>query len=839
MKSIAFLVPFLVSIFPGAAAEYSEGEKLFVQEIRPIFAEKCLACHGDKPNKLKGDYDMRTRATLLKGGESGDPAIIPDKPDESPLYIAVTWKDSDLEMPPKENDRLDQKQIAFIKKWIELGAPWINEQEAGKVPVESKDGRVTVKTSGGTTAAWTNRRYRPEDIWAYQPLTNPEVPKHPGISHPVDAFIHARLKEAGLKPAPRDDARTLRRRVTYGLTGLPPDPEKANQNGSWEKLVDELLASPRYGERMAQHWLDVVRYADTAGFANDWERPHAWRYRDYVIRSFNQDKPFNQFTKEQIAGDEVSPKDPAARIATGFLRMGPWEHTAMSVAAVTRQQFLDDATNSIGETFLAQGLKCASCHDHKFDPIPTRDYYRLQAALAPTQFAEPAVPFQKWESREFEKRRTHLKNIQATGPEMITKLDKEDSFGRIKKKRADYLKNAFKRFSPSAFSVKSAGTPKTRILTGGSIESPGEGVSPGVLSVSTFSLPVPTSPQGRRRALAEWIASDKNPLTARVIVNRVWQWHFGTGLVASANNFGKMGGPPSHPELLDWLAGWFIENNWSLKKLHRLILTSETYRRSNAPPDPVKVGERDPNNRLLSWFPPRRLTAEEIRDSMLMSSGELDHTMGGPGVFPFINEEVALQPRHIMGGIAMPYQASPTRSLRNRRSIYVFRIRTLADPSMEVFNKPGPDASCEKRDETIVTPQVFTLFNGQTARDRAVALAQRIANESSDQSTRIEHAFQFAYGRTPTAKQKETALKHLADLEKHHRSTKSEQPKPATSVRRQMVAEQSGELFEWKEHLITEKIEPDLKMQDLDNATKALADLCLVLFNSSEFLYVY
>lgn len=838
MKSLSPLLPLLSTLSFGNGATLSEGEKLFVQEIRPLFAEKCLACHGDKPNKLKGDYDMRKRATLLKGGESGDPALIPGKPDQSPLYLAVTWKDSDLEMPPKENDRLDRKQIAAIKKWIELGAPWVEAATAAKHTDENKDGKVTVKTSGGTSETWTKRRYRPEDIWAYQPLTKPKVPSNENSKNPIDAFVHAKLKKAGLEPAPRADAKTLRRRVTFGLTGLPPDTKKPSP-GSWEKLVDELLASPRYGERMAQHWLDVVRYADTSGFANDWERPHAWRYRDYVVRSFNQDKPFNQFAKEQIAGDEISPKDPSARIATGFLRMGPWEHTAMSVAAVTRQQFLDDATNSIGETFLAQGLKCASCHDHKFDPIPTRDYYRIQAALAPTQFDEPAIPFQEWESREFDKRRTHLNNIQATCPQPITRLNKEDSFGRIKRKRADYLKNAFKRFAPSAFAVKSAGAPKTRILTGGSIESPGAFVSPGVLSVSLFTLPVPSSPQGRRRALAEWIADDRNPLTARVIVNRVWQWHFGTGLVASANNFGKMGGPPSHPELLDWLTGWFITNDWSLKKLHRLVLTSETYQRGNTPPDPDKAAKLDPNNRLLSYFPPRRLTAEEIRDSMLMTSGELDLTMGGPGIFPFINEEVALQPRHIMGGIAMSYQASPTRSLRNRRSIYVFRIRTLADPAMEVFNKPGPDASCEKRDETIVTPQVFTLFNGQSTRDRAVALAHRIAKRSNDPSTRIDQAFQLVYGRLPAANQKEAALQHLADLERHHNSTKSVPLEPTTSVRRQMVAEQSGELFEWTEHLVTGKIEPDLKMHDLDESTRALADLCLVLFNSSEFLYVY
>ncbi|NIP96459.1 MAG: DUF1549 domain-containing protein, partial [Akkermansiaceae bacterium] len=312
----------------------------------------------------------------------------------------------------------------------------------------------------------------------------------------------------------------------------------------WEAVVDHLLESPRYGERMAQHWLDVVRYADTSGFANDWERPHAWRYRDYVIRSFNNDKRFDRFVKEQIAGEELAPDDPEGRIATGYLRMGPWEQTGMSVAAVTRQQFLDDVTNSVGETFLAQGLRCASCHDHKFDPVPTRDYYRIQAVFASTQFDEPATPFLDAETREFAERREHLERIRDLGPEQITRLDKENSFERITKKRNAYLESAFERFVPQSFSVKTGGGGKTRILEGGALSSPGGMVEPGALSATGFQVKIPTKAAGRRLALANWIADQRNPLTARVIVNRVWQWHFGSGLVAASNNFGRMGGRP-------------------------------------------------------------------------------------------------------------------------------------------------------------------------------------------------------------------------------------------------------------------------------------------------------
>ena len=375
-------------------------------EVRAIFTAKCLACHGNDAKELKGDYDLRTREAAIKGGESGEAAIVPGHPEKSPLYRAITWEDAGIQMPPKENDRLTVEQVAVIRRWIEAGAKWEDTTSSqGPVASAQKDwnnatGGIRIATSGGLSADWDNRPYDPQAVWAYQPLRKVDVP---GTDHPIDAFLLKALREKEFEGfAPPADQTTLARRLAFDLTGLPPSQEdlKAvsadlirNPQSAIRNFADRLLASPRYGEQQARHWHDVVRYADTAGFSNDFERPNSWRYRDYVIRSFNADKPFNQFITEQIAGDELNSDDPEMLIAAGYLRMGPWEHTGMTVAAVTRQQYLDDVTNHIGVSLLGQGLRCAACHDHKFDPLPTRDYYRMQAVFAPVQFSERPAPF--------------------------------------------------------------------------------------------------------------------------------------------------------------------------------------------------------------------------------------------------------------------------------------------------------------------------------------------------------------------------------------------------------------------------------------------------------------
>ena len=854
------------------AAETVPADVLFARKIQPLFKTKCLACHGEDPKKLKGELDVRSLAGLLKGGESEEPSIVPGKPEQSPLYLAVTREHEDdwSAMPPKENDKLTAKQVDYVKQWIVAGAPWPNAKRIVEImrtpdPWGEPEG-VTVKTSGGLDAAWTSRKYDPQKLWSYQPVKKPQPPAN---GHPIDAFINARLPK-GLKPAPRAGAVALIRRVTYNLTGLPPTPKetfefvaawKKNPNAAWGALIDQLLASPHYGEQMARHWLDVVRYADSAGFSNDYPRPHAWRYRDYVVRAFNTDKPYDQFVREQIAGDELKPNDADHVIATGFLRMGPWEHTAMSVKAVTRQQYLDDVVNSVGVTFLANELRCAKCHDHKFDPIPTKDFYRMQAVFGSVSFQDRKLPWQKFENllglKADRMRYQRLQKTEAirsitTLPEAdqpVQEFDKDSErigHGKVNNKRRQQLNYQLKRGNPLAFSVANGANDRIHILKGGSIESPQAEVSPGVLSLfagSEKDAAVTTETNGRRTELAQWIASKDNPLTARVIMNRVWQWHFGQAIAGNPNNFGGTGKRPTHPELLDWLAATFVEEGWSIKKLQRYILTSAAYQRAVAHPAPETLAKLDPNGTSYASFAPRRLTAEELRDAMLAVSGELNRAIGGIPAHPEINEEVAMQPRHIMGSVGPAYQADPNPAQRNRRTLYAERIRTLSDPMLEVFNKPGPDVSCERRDTATIAPQAFTLMNSPINHARALAFAARLEKEKPDNlNLQIVRAFQLAYQRQPTVDEMKVCDAHIAKALAHHRANEPVKVEPPKYVIRQMVEEMTGLDFWWVEDLdiySSNAYVPDLKPWDVKPHTRALAELCLVLFNSNEFVYVY
>ena len=856
----------------GTDATEISSDMLFAHKILPMFKAKCLACHGEDPKKIKGDFDMRTYSGLLRGGESEEPSVVPGKPLQSPLYMAVKRDHEDQwePMPPKENDKLSTEQTDHIRNWIEGGAPWPGPESLSKLLKEkdpwSADGSVKVKTSGGLSEDWTNRKYEESKLWAYQPISKPNLRTN---DHPVDALIRARSPE-GLSVALSAEALTLIRRVTFDLTGLPPKPREVqafkmawekDRDGAWEDLIDQLLASPHYGEQMARHWLDVVRYADSAGFSNDYPRPHAWRYRDYVVRSFNNDKPYDQFVREQIAGDEIKPKDPDHLIATGFLRMGPWEHTAMSVKAVTRQQYLDDVVNSVGVTFLANELRCAKCHDHKFDPIPTRDYYRMQAIFAPVTFSERKLPWQDFENRIGIKKdhERYQRLIKEKGIRSITSLpeadrpvsqfDKESEragHSKVNNKRRQQLNYQLKRANPSVFSVINGAPDKIHILKGGSIESPQEEVSPGILSLFEGSeelASLTNNKNGRRKELAKWITSKNNPLTARVIVNRIWQWHFGQGLAGNPNNFGGTGKFPTHPELLDWLAATFIEGDWSVKKIQRYILTSATYQRSASHPDPQALARLDPENISYASFKPRKLTAEELRDSMLAVSGELNPTLGGIPCHPEINEEIAMQPRHIMGSVGPAYQADPLPSQRNRRTLYAERIRTLADPMLEVFNKPGPDLSCERRETATIAPQAFTMLNSPIIRSRALAFAARLQKERPGNiNEQVRRAFQLTYHRMPHDIEMKMSLEYLANSKKEHEANQQERVELPKYVVRQMVEEMTGQAFWWVEDLdiyAGPDYVSDLKPWDVGSDTRALGDLCLVLFNSNEFIYIY
>ena len=855
------------------AAEKVAVDVLFARKVLPLFTAKCLACHGEDPKKkLKGDFDMRSRVGLLRGGESKDPSVVPGKPLQSPLYLAITREHEDdwEPMPPKENDKLSAEQVKYIKDWIVDGAPWPNTKQLAEI-LKQKDPwgeveGVLIKTSGGLDEGWTSRKYDPEKLWAYQPVKKPKLPVE---GHPIDAFIKARSPK-DLTAAPRAEATTLIRRVTYNLTGLPPTPQEAfafvdawkkDPDAAWTQLINRLLASPHYGEQMARHWLDVVRYADSAGFSNDYPRPHAWRYRDYVVRSFNNDKPYDQFVREQIAGDEIKPEDPEHLIATGFLRMGPWEHTAMSVKAVTRQQYLDDVVNSVGVTFLANELKCAKCHDHKFDPIPTKDYYRMQAIFGPVNFMNRKLEWQPYENKQgikqdFERyqRLVKGKGIRSIttlpeGEQPVTEFDKESEKigqGKVNNKRRQQLNYQLKRAQPLAFSVFNGAPDPIHLLKGGSIETPQMEVSPGVLSLfagSEKAASVTGKKFGRRKELAKWIASKENPLTARVMVNRIWQWHFSQAIAGNPNNFGGTGKAPTHPQLLDWLAATFVEEGWSFKKLHRYILTSAAFQRSVTHPNPEALAKLDPNGISYATFKPRRLTAEELRDSMLTVSGELNRTLGGIPAHPEINEEVAMQPRHIMGSVGPAYQSDPKPAQRNRRTLYAERTRTLADPMLEVFNKPGPDISCERRETATIAPQAFTLMNSPINHARALAFAARLEREKPENlNQQIWRAFRLAYQRVPTKEEMKVCYEHIANALAQHKATQPVKVEPPKYVVRQMVEEMTGLDFWWVEDLdiyASKDYVPDLKPWNVEPHTRALSELCLVLFNSNEFVYVY
>lgn len=913
-----------------ANSSHSEADQLFTLKIKPIFAEKCNGCHGDDPEKIKGDLDMLSLEKLLQGGETfGEEVLVPGSADKSFLMEAIRWEDSDYEMPPKENDRLSAEQVALIETWINAGAPWPSaEVQASIIAADAKaavteDGMI-VETSGGLADEWTYRRYQPEDIWAFLPVEKPAVPTAGHVENPIDAFVLAQLKEAGLEPAPQADPLSLIRRLYFDLTGLPPTPAEAkaflhawneDSDAAWSSAIDQLLDSPRYGERWAQHWLDVVRYADTSGYSNDWERSNAWRYRDYVIRSLNADKPWDRFILEQLAGDELDPGNPEMTVATGFLRMGPWEHTPMNPDAESRQLFLDDLTNVVGQAFMSTTLRCAKCHDHKFDPIPTQDYYRIYAAFATTQPAEMASDYLPVENTAaFKVDRAHVEELlafarseadklyakreaaakawyeergleykdeqtrrplkEAKPPRFVGLSTAEEGTLKVREQDVRIWSRALERYEPMAQSVFTGGDlyqkseklrppnpnkkaelaeaaklPESLIYSGGSVYAEGQAVTPGVLSgvgLATYQATdedpyqVQSGMQKRRLSLARWVAHPENSLTTRSIVNRVWHYHFGRGIAANPNNFGATGGRPTHPELLDYLASAFVEKGWSLKELHRLILTSETWMRSTTHPQMEELQAQDPNNNLLAYFTPRRLTAEELRDSLLSITGELNLEMGGLPTKPEINREVALSPRMIQFSLAPAYQPSRTPEERHRRTIYTRRLRGLPDPMLEVFNKPNSDDSCELRDAPSVTPQVFTLLNSEVMTLRSIALAQRLETEASTTTERIARSYELAFNRQPSATELDTLTKHYQKMVANHHQHQPEPVDYPTEITRSLVEEFTGEAFEYQEILNAYRdFTPDTQPSEVSPETRALADIALLLFNTNEFLFVY
>ena len=912
------------------AADDSAAEREFTLKVLPLLKAKCFACHGDDPKEIKGKFDVRTREGLLRGGSSQEPSIVPGKPEESPLYLAVTWEE--LEMPPKENDRLSTEQVDLIRRWIAAGTPWPDESAQKRYreaewTVESTADGVIVKTSGGLADEWTYRRYKPEDIWSFRPVVKPEVPGIKGEGNPIDAFLESKRSGSGIEAAPQADPLTLIRRASYDLIGLPPTPAEIESfqvdwakdaDRAWSDLIDRLLASPHYGEHWGRHWLDVARYADTGGYSNDYERSNAWRYRDYVIRSFNADKPYDRFIVEQIAGDELADASVLQRrngdeesvkqarlkgdytseesewiVATSFLRMGPWDN-AMVKSPEARQIFLDDVVNSVGQTFLSTTMRCLKCHDHKFDPIPTRDYYRMYAAFAGTQMAERPAPFLDAESRDgFNDGKQFVERMLAFAVQEKTAIEKkqEDAArtwyqehnlkyvpraaraklpdeqkpprnvgldhtdeGQLKVREQDewIWKRSLERYQPLAQSVYNGPDldyswdnarylrirgdtdtkwrPRSTIYTGGSLEAPGLPVGPGVLSA--LGVPVEDNStsdpyllteelEGRRLGLAKWIADPRNPLTTRSIVNRIWQHHFVLPIARTPNNFGAKGAKPTHPELLDWLAADFVEHGWTMKRVHRLIMTSRAYRQSGRHPAMDDLRTKDPENNLLAYFSPRRLTAEELRDSLLLVTGELNPKVGGLPAMPEINMEVALQPRMIQFSLAPAYQPSPTRAERNRRSIYAYKVRGQADPFMDLFNLPNPNDSCEERDTATVTPQVFTLLNSDVITDRSIAFAERLREEGGDISRKVERAFQLALGRRPSDAELERMTSYVRDMQAYHEGVAPGKSPIRPEFGASLVEEFSGKPFEYDEILpVFEDYQADVKPSEVGTETR-------------------
>ncbi len=762
-----------------------EQVKFFETNVRPLLANHCFKCHGT--DKQNGELRLDSRSAMLQGGDSG-PAIVPGKPEESLLIEAVKYES--FEMPPA--GQLEESAVDVLTRWVAMGAPWPGD--TGVAVRAASEPKITDEDR-----AW----------WAFQPVREPALPKvndHGWAKSPIDQFIFQKLAENGLSPSQEADRRTLLRRASFDLTGLPPTPEEMEafladtSPRAYEAMIDRLLESPRYGEHWARHWLDLVRYAESDGYRQDAYRPTAWRYRDYVIQSFNEDKPYDQFVREQLAGDEIAPDNPEALAATGYLRLWIYEYNQRD-APLQWETILNDVTDVTADVFLGMGMGCARCHDHKFDPILQEDYYRLQAfftpifphddceLLTPEQRKEHQAKRAQWEAMTAEIRAEiekieapHLRSatnsaVRMFPPDIQAMCNKpaeertprerqlvdlvlrqvENWKGRIKgdeRKRYDELQAKLAEFDKH----KPAAPPTTRTVRDVGMVAPPtvipgdrqkRDIPPGFLTLLAPDpaqvTPLPElDSTGRRTALAEWINREDNPLTHRVIVNRVWQHHFGQGLVATPNDFGHLGEPPSHPELLDWLVTQFLNNGRRLKPLHRLMMNSATYRQSALADQRLQIAESqsgnpqmvDPFNRLLWRMNIRRLRAEQVRDAMLAASGELDLTTGGEGA-----------------DLARP-----------RRAVYLKVLRNTPEPLLEAFDVADGFNSTALRQTTTTANQALLLFNGPWMLARAKAMKALLEkNGAADDYQFIDAAWRRLLGRAPTTSEVEASREFLRE----------------------------------------------------------------------------
>ncbi len=912
----------------------AEQARFFESKIRPILVERCVSCHGAE--KQKAGLRLDTSEAFAAGGDTGE-AVVAGKPDESLLIAAIRYNDDGPKMPPSK--QLPPAEIEALTQWVQLGAPWPADSEPSTTPVRKGPMTVTDKD---------------REHWSFQPTNPGAVPKVSNptwVANPVDAFILAKLETKGLKPNPQASKTELIRRATYDLTGLPPTPEEVEafladtSSNAYRDLIDRLLASPRYGEKWGRHWLDLVRYAETNSYERDNPKPSAWRYRDYVIRAFNDDKPYDRFIREQLAGDELPDASNDSRIATGFYRLGIWDDEPTD-RLQAQFDMLDDIVATTGQVFLGLTVDCARCHDHKIDPIPQKDYYKLVSIFrninhfrngGPTDevnFIEEGkerdyearardLARQREEVRESiaeieeEFRKTYeasnmsdksdleelrfkfyrdtwdklpnfdtlkpettgelaagfdlsprsrdsaigfvfegLLNVPETG-EYTFSLDSDDgsrlmvngqevllydgnhSLGKpqtakvkltqgrlpirldyfqgggglglkaewsgpgftrslmaekIAKPKADipalvreqgakvlgkerherYLtliqKNQELRGKQVAtetiLCVTEAGrtAPETHVMLRGNPHVLGDKVEPGFLEVidrGTLELPEPPSEAkttGRRLALANWIASPTNPLTARVMVNRIFQHHFGRGIVRSPSNYGSQGDKPTHPELLDWLAQELVAKGWHLKAIHKLLMTSNTYQMSSRGNEQALAV--DPINDLLWRYDMRRLTAEEIRDSILSVSGNLNPGMYGPGIYPEI-------PAEVLAGQSIPGRgwgkSSPEEQAR--RSIYIHAKRSLLMPILEGFDQAETDRSSPVRFSTTQPTQALGMINGAFLQAQARLLAERLERDAgSDLATQVRLAIKLTTARDAQPEEVERGVAFINTL---------------------------------------------------------------------------
>lgn len=736
---IGLLMQCMASVSCGTI-HASDPSKFFEQKILPVLVSKCYGCHSQQAKELEGGLRLDSRDAMRHGGDSG-PAIVPGNLSQSLLLAALTSKDNP--MPPQAP--LPAEVIEDFRHWIVSGA---------------LDPRDTVTELPYREPDYTEAR----KYWAFQPVQSPTVPQVQNASwclSPIDHFVLSRLEAEGLQPAAAAAPEILLRRLTFDLTGLPPTLKQLDQfladpsEAVYRQMVDALLESPQYGERQAQHWLDVVRYAETEGFEYDRLMPDIWRYRDYVIASFNSDKPYDQFLMEQIAGDELG-DNAELKIAAGFHRLGAVRRNAGNQAvASSRNEVLTERTDIIGSAILGLTVGCARCHDHKFDPIPQRDYYRLQAFVAATQ--EENVSLRSGDERH--KLVALKKELDARIDELkvaLANLDGEEEL-RVKTEIKE-LEARVPPDGPTICTIKNDWqiSEPVSVLKRGDPDLPGPQVGMRALGVLiednlpelSFDSPHP------RTTLARQLIDPRHPLTARVIVNRLWQQHFGNGIVETTNDFGKNGARPSHPELLDYLANRLLKNGWHLKALQREMVTSRVYQQASGVAEATasRVQAVDPKNRWLSHFSRRRLSGEEIRDAMLCISGQLNTSVGGASVVLPVEQQLVDQ-------LYKPSQWEVTQDEQqhHRRSIYLLAKRNLRHPFMEVFDQPSSQTSCGARQQSTHARQALELLNGPIASQLSSALAQRLLREISEANAahalvqRADTAFHGKQGDHPAA----------------------------------------------------------------------------------------